>query len=80
MVQRVFASGQSAKRYGGAGAFVVVFPLDGKYAARRSVLTEKSGGFVTMEVRGVTLALNSEHRGASAVTVLRYYRRGAGGS
>ena len=80
MVQRVFVSEQSAKHYGGAGAFVVVFPLDGKYAARRNVLTEKSGGFMAMEVRGVTLALNSVHRGASAATVLRHYRRGAGGS
>ncbi|MCY4652790.1 MAG: hypothetical protein OXC95_06450 [Dehalococcoidia bacterium] len=63
VTQRVFVSGQSAERYGGPGAFVVVFPLDGKYAARRSVLTEESGGFVAMEVRGVTLALNSIPQG-----------------
>ena len=63
MTQKIFISGQSAKRFGGSGAFVVVFPLDGKYAARRSVLTEEGGGFVAMEVRGVTLALNSMPRG-----------------
>ena len=62
VTQGIFVSGLSAKRYGGPGAFVVVFPLDGKYSARRSVLTEKSGGFFAMEMRGVILALNGIRR------------------
>lgn len=62
MVERIFVSGQSVKRYGGAGAYVVAFPLGDKYTGRKGML-KKCGGFVEMEVRGVTLALNQMHPG-----------------